>query len=316
MKIQNILAESNRGILLDLVIFVINLTLMGVIARHVTELVRLANEEDSLAQMGLFLGCLGMLVFPAAGAVLKRWHFHQRRKAQQPLQPKNATDPKPQQNKKRSRKQRRAQQTEAETAPQRTTFDPLELSSNPVAGCLFNPIFYFCFSLVLASVVFMFLGNLLFGKAANNPEIFIPMVVGSLITCVVLTILVYRYFVPPKKEPKSEFLRAPWSEQLGDLFLLTNMLLFQIVWNVAGQIPFDRVSSFTDFAGRLFFLTFIALLVYFPPRIFFLAEDFNRPITWLTMLLANSPLIIRVVIGSDSSSWELRILSWLRWCSK
>ena len=301
MKIQNILAESNRGILLDLVIFVINLTLMGVIARHVTELVRLANEEDSLAQMGLFLGCLGMLIFPAAGAVLKRWHFHQRRKAQQRLDPGDATEPKPQQNKKRSRKQRRAQLNEVEAAPQRTRFDPLELSSNPVAGCLFNPIFYFCFSLVLASVVFMFLANLLFGKAANNPEIFIPMVVGSLITCVVLTILVYRYFVPPKKEPKSEFLRDPWSEQLGDLFLLTNMLLFQIVWNVVGQIPFDRVSSFTDFAGRLFFLTFVAVLVYFPPRIFFLAEDFNRPITWMTMLLANSPLIIRVVIGSDSS---------------
>ncbi len=302
MKVRDILDESNRGILLDLVIFVINLTLMGVIARNVTELVRLANEEDSLAQLGLFLGSLAMLVFPATGAVLKRWHFHQRRKAQHTAEPEAGIEQKPPRSRKPSRKQRRRTQSEAASQP--ATFDPLELQSTPVAGCLFNPIFYFCFSLVLASVVFMFMGNLLFGKAAANPEIFIPMVVGSLITCVVLTILVYRYFVPPKREPTSEFLREPWSEQVGDLFILANMLLFQIVWNVVGQIPFDRVASFTDFAGRLFFLTFVALLVYFPPRIFFLAEDFNRPLTWLTMLLANSPLIIRVVIGSDGSSWE------------
>ena len=33
------------------------------------------------------------------------------------------------------------------------------------------------------------------------------------------------------------------------------------------------------------------MLIYFPPGIFYLAEDFRRPAEWLTMLLANSPVI-------------------------
>jgi hypothetical protein len=57
-----------------------------------------------------------------------------------------------------------------------------------------------------------------------------------------------------------------------------------------------------EFGGRLFFLCFIALLVYFPPRMFYLAEDINHPRTWMTMLLANSPVILRVLLGTDATS--------------
>jgi hypothetical protein len=60
-----------------------------------------------------------------------------------------------------------------------------------------------------------------------------------------------------------------------------------------------RPGSLLEFAGRLFFLSFIALLIYFPPRMFYLAEDINRPRTWLTMLLANSPVIVRVLVGTN-----------------
>jgi hypothetical protein len=34
----------------------------------------------------------------------------------------------------------------------------------------------------------------------------------------------------------------------------------------------------------------------------YLAEDINRRLTWLTMFIANSPVIIRVLIGSGSNS--------------
>ena len=47
----------------------------------------------------------------------------------------------------------------------------------------------------------------------------------------------------------------------------------------------------------------IALIVYFPPRIFYLAEDAKRPRVWLTMLLANLPVIYRVVIGHSAANW-------------
>jgi hypothetical protein len=35
---------------------------------------------------------------------------------------------------------------------------------------------------------------------------------------------------------------------------------------------------------------------------FFLAEDFNRPSTWLTMLLANLPVIVRILIGTNKAA--------------
>ena len=83
----------------------------------------------------------------------------------------------------------------------------------------------------------------------------------------------------------------------GDACVYANMILFQLLWNTLTLGGFARVASLADFAGRLFFLCFVAMLVYFPPRVFYLAEDARRPVTWLTMLLANSPVIFRVLVG-------------------
>ena len=80
------------------------------------------------------------------------------------------------------------------------------------------------------------------------------------------------------------------------------MILFQIAWNLLTFADLGRPSGLAEFLGRLFFLCFIALLIYFPPRMFYLAEDINRRRTWLTMLLANSPVIVRVLIGTKEWS--------------
>jgi hypothetical protein len=80
------------------------------------------------------------------------------------------------------------------------------------------------------------------------------------------------------------------------------MILFQVAWNLLTFAPLGSPSSFLEFCGRLFLLSFLALLIYFPPRMFYLAEDIHRPRTWLTMLLANSPVILRVLFGSGSST--------------
>ena len=66
----------------------------------------------------------------------------------------------------------------------------------------------------------------------------------------------------------------------------------------------DLLMGRLEFAGRLFFLCFIALLVYFPPRMFFQAEDVNRRSTWLTMLPANAPVIFRLLIGTNKADWN------------
>jgi hypothetical protein len=204
-----------------------------------------------------------MWILPAAGAVLKRWHFHQRLKA--------------------SGKSVEAQETK-------------------LAGCLFNPLFYFCLNLVLTSAILASLSQFLFGRRGiNSGAVFVPLVFLGLNLTVVQTYLIYRYFIPPKQPPQSPFLRSRQSEALGDICLFVNMMLFQVFWNMLTFAGLGHPTGLLEFCGRLFLLCFIALLIYFPPRMFYLAEDIHRPRTWLTMLLANSPVIVRVLIGTSSN---------------
>jgi hypothetical protein len=260
---QTVFAEENRGLLLDIVVFFLNLFLMQWLSAYVLQIFAFANDGDQLAQFSLSLACLAMWVLPAAGAVLKRWHFHQRIKA---------------------------------------TGEKVDLDSM-ATGCLFNPIFNFCLNIVLVSAIVTGVGRFLFGeRLLQNGAIFVPLILAGLIATIVQTYLIYRYFSPPNKAPKNEFLRRPESETLGDVCIFLNMILFQIVWNMLSFAGLGHPSDPVEFFGRLFFLCFLALLIYFPPRMFYLAEDIERPRTWLTMLAANSPVIVRVLIGTNEWS--------------
>jgi hypothetical protein len=259
----NILAEHNRGLLLDIVVFVLNVVLMRRLTGYFIEFVQLASAEERLAQFIISGMCLGMWILPAAGAVLKRWHFHHRLKK------------------------------EGRT---------VAWDSGP-AGCLFNPIFYFCLNLVLMSAIVTGLGEFLFGRRLlNNGAIFVPLIFLGLFFTIVQTFLIYRYFSAPKKPPRYEYLRHPESELLGDVCIFVNMILFQIIWNTLTFAPFGRPSGPLEFFGRLLVLCFLAMLIYFPPRMFYLVEDINRGRTWATMLLANSPVILKVLIGTKDWS--------------
>src|SRR4029078_828554 len=158
--------------------------------------------------------------------------------------------------------------------------------------------------LVISSAVLASLGDFLFGRRAFDTAVFfVPTIFAILILTIVQTVLIYRYFSPPKKPPKWDLLRTPQSETLGDICLFLNMILFQVFWNMLTFADLGHPSGVVEFFGRLFFLCFIALLIYFPPRMFYLAEDIDRPRTWLTMLLANSPVIWHLLIGSSQSNW-------------
>lgn len=249
---------------MDIVVFVANVFLMHLLTRLFIDLIRQASAGDEIAQFALAFGCLGMWILPAAGAIMKRWHFHRRL------------------------------QTQGKT---------VESAETRLAGCLFNPLFYFCLNLVITSAILTGFGQLLFGDALlKNGAVFVPLVILGFIFTIVQTLLIYQYFWPPKKPPQSEFLRSPRSETLGDICLFLNMILFQIVWNTLTFAGLGPPAGFVEFAGRLFLLCFIALLIYFPPRMFYLAEDINRSRTWLTMLLANSPVILRVLFGTTSKA--------------
>jgi hypothetical protein len=256
----NLLAIENRGLLLDVVVFILNLFLMRLLTGMFIDLFRLAGQDNSVAKFLLLATCIGMYVLPAAGAVMKRWHFHRRLKGK------------------------------------------VLSGESTLAGCLFNPLFYFCLNLVVMSAIVAGLGTQIFGKAMDKGSVFVPLVLSGLVLTIIQTYLIYSYFSPPKKPPRWEFLRRPESELLGDVCLFVNMLLFQVAWNLLTFSPLGRVSGVEEFLGRLFFLCFVALLIYFPPRMFYLAEDIKRPRTWLTMLIANSPVIVRVLIGTGSAA--------------
>lgn len=260
--VKNIFAQNNRGILLDVVVFVLQLILIRLSTGYFIELVRRASAAEASAQIALGLFFSATFILPAAGAVLKRWHFHQR-----PHRRKQASAP---------------------------------FGDGP-AGCLFHPIIYFVVSLCLSLAAVGLLGQRIFGEDfSTRASLMLPLVFGAAALSLGQTILVYRYFARPKQAPPADsFRRDPRSELLGDVCIYLNMILFQILWGLLTSHPAAPVTGFEDFAGRLFFLCFIALLLYFPPRIFYLADDIHRPAAWATILLANSPTLLRVLLGGD-----------------
>lgn len=261
--LKSILTKRNRGILLDVVVFLLNLLLMRYLTKGFVEVIQWANVGDFLAQLAIFLIFVAVFILPPAGSILKRWRFHERYRV-----------------------------AGAETPD----YDDV------MGGCLFNPVMFFCLNVVIFSAINAFIFQFLVGDSMEkHGGIFVSSILFGIVLIILQTWIVYRYFSPPKEAPGS-FLRSPLAENLGDACFYLNMILFQLFWNFITMIPFNRVSGIGEFAGRLFFLGFISLLIYFPPRIFYLAEDAKRPGAWLTILLANAPVLFRVLIGTNSNT--------------
>ena len=168
--IENLFAKKNRGLLLDIVVFLANIFLMRFLTGLFIGVFSEVSAENPIAKLAIGLTFLAMWILPAAGAVLKRWHFHRRLSAQ------------------------------GKTAG----FEETNL-----AGCLFNPLFYFCLNLVITSAILASLGDFLFGRRLlDNGAVFVPLIFAGLILTIVQTYLIYRYFSSPKEPPKSKFCAA------------------------------------------------------------------------------------------------------------
>jgi len=264
-RAQDLLLPANRGLLLDIAVFLVNLLLMRFLLGRFVNVIRLAVAGDFVSELAMFFFVLALLVLPPVGATLKRWRFHER-----------------------THFNRKA-------AGGEETFS---------SGCLFNPILYFCLNIVVFSVLNAFIFQYFYGD--NEPGgLFVGSIFLGLTLVIIQTYLVYRFFSPPKKEPWFAFLRNPKAELLGDVFIFIEVLFYQLLWNLITLVPFGRVGSVSEFFGRLFWLTFIALLIYFPPRIFYLADDIGKRRRWLMILIANLPVIVKVLIGTSSdANWQ------------
>jgi hypothetical protein len=259
---RKLFAPRNRGILLDIFVFLVNLILMSLLTRLSMNLVDEA-ETDTLAKAAVGVYFAGLFCLQPLGPVFKRWSFHQQHK-----------------------------------------FD-----TDSVAGCLLSGLmfFYLVMMLLISSTATIILTEVLFEPGSPASQIGPILVLGGLAWSIVNVVLIYRYFVRPKKPPRWSFLTTPAAGILGDIFMFTNMIALQVLWNSLTaatsfwsnltSTPLGRPGSFTDILGRFIVIGTLALLVYFPGRIYYLVEDRRRKIIWLTMLLANLPLLLRAVFA-------------------
>ena len=262
LNFRKLFEPQNRGILLDIVVFLVNLILMGILTRLSINLADEA-EHDTWAKAAVGVYFAGLFFLQPLGPVLKRWTFHQQHK-----------------------------------------FD-----TDSVAGCLLMGFmfFYLVMMLLISSTATIILTEVIFEQGSPAAEIGTVLILVGLAWSIVNTVLIYRYFIRPKKPPRWPFLASWQSALLGDVLMFINVIALQVLWNsltaatsfwsnLTGT-PLGKPGSFTDILGRFIVIGTLALLVYFPGRIFYLVEDRRRKIIWLTMLLANLPLLIRAVLA-------------------
>ena len=264
INFRAILAPRNRGILLDVLVFLISLTLMRALTIFAMSLVNEA-ETDALAKGAVGLFFAGLLFLQPLGPILKRWSFHQR----------------------------------------------FKFKTDSAAGCLliWFMFVYLTMMLLISGAAVIILSEAIFEKGQMAADIGLLFILGGFVLSIANTVFIYRYFLRPKKEPRWKFLMMPQAALLGDVLMFLNVICLQILWNsltvsklfweVLLSTPLGgKHGTFAEILGRFIAIGALALLVYFPARIFYLAEDKNRKLTWLTMLLANLPLILRAVFAT------------------
>ncbi|HRK20836.1 MAG TPA: hypothetical protein PLX06_03470, partial [Fimbriimonadaceae bacterium] len=256
LSLTRLFEPAQRGLLLDLVVFILNLFAMSWLSHAFYETLGSIDGDGPASVTVVLVVCGLMFTLAPIGATLKRWHMHDRR------------------------------------ASERNLFD-----ADGLAGCLFNPIFYFCLTALIFAALNAFVMQEVYGRHEPPGGIFVGSILGGILLMIVHTILVYRYFSPPASPPRSAFLRSPAAGFLGDVCLFLNMALFQLWWNLLARVEAPPPSGAFDLIARFCILAFLALLIYFPPRMFYLAEDIGRGRTWLMILVANSPILYRVLVG-------------------
>ena len=70
--IKRLFERANRGVLLDVIVFLVNVVLMTLLSRQLANLFRQANAQVPLAQAAVGLFCIGLVFLQPIGAILRR----------------------------------------------------------------------------------------------------------------------------------------------------------------------------------------------------------------------------------------------------
>jgi len=268
IEFRQILAKRNRGLLLDVTVFLFQLLLIRLLTTLSLGFVSHA-EESAFAQavIGLFL--VGLFVLQPLGPMLKRWSFHQHFKS-------FATD------------------ESGLTSLLLSVYKFFYLAAMWImiylAYLFFSEAFpdfhsdrmeklvvavAFLLPVAAGFVVFRY-----FRKPTKTPR--------------------WKFLLTPQAKALGDLCMF--------LNVICFQLLFSVYvssphfWNALHKITRQASGEFLPgLSGRLYLAVIAALVAYFPPRIFYLVMDQHRKITWLLMLLANLPLILAIVFYTPST---------------
>ena len=260
---NTLFSSRNRGLLLDITVFVFQLLLIRILTNLSLEFVHRADGSP-LAKAAISFFLLALFLLQPLGPILKRWSFHQH-------------------------------------------FPAFEKEQSSIASLLLS---FYRFFYLIAMWILIYIAFRYFVEAfpdSNSERLEKVVVALALGLPVVSGIAIFRYFRKPKKEPRLKFLMTPQAEVLGDVCMFLNVICFQMLFSVyVSSAPFSNAlhkitrlaspGSIDGLSGRLYLAVIAALLIYFPPRIFYLVIDQHRKITWLMMLLANLPFILSLVL--------------------
>ena len=264
ISFRKVIAPRNRGILLDAVVFLSQLALMRILVRLLGDLIHEARE-DATAKVEAALFCLGLCFLQPIGVLLKRRRVSQRHADEEYVYSKSVNN----------------------------------------FGC-----YYLIAQLILMDAGISFILEV-FGKRHSYliDSVWLGQMLVALSLAFVNLRIIRLYLTPPGRKPLLKFFGSPQSEMLGDLCLFLNMILWQMFW---GFLMSFRETSITDeliwaplfipakgypILQQLGALGLAFFIFYIPPRSIYLFEDRRRKITWLMMLLANTPVILRILFS-------------------
>ena len=269
-EFKQVFAYRNRGLLLDTAVFVCQLVLLRVLTN--LSLAFFSHAQQSVfakITVGIFL--IVLFVLQPLGPILKRWSFHQH-------------------------------------------FPSFEKEVGALTS-LFLSLYKFFY--IASMAIMIYLAYSYFSEAfqLNAPqathisaEALEKVVVAVAIVLPIISgVLVFRYFSKPEREPGWKFLMTTKAAVLGDLCMFVNVICFQVLfsvyfssphfWNALHKITRLASGQLEGLYGRLYLAAIAALIVYLPPRIFYLVPPTSwqrRVLTWLSMFLANLPLILSI----------------------
>jgi hypothetical protein len=96
---------------------------------------------------------------------------------------------------------------------------------------------YLVMMLVVAGLAATLTTEAFFEPGSPAAQFSLLLLAAGFVYAVVSAVIIYRYFVPPRKQPRCSWLMTPQAEIWGDVCMFLNVILLQILWNCLTAAP-------------------------------------------------------------------------------